>query len=73
MESRWKSISRTLVDQRSPGTAGFVVTVYDATAAFTHWGMYNISPTATGLPENAGVAGSQCGNQILNDFLVGQE
>ena len=55
------------------GTASFVVTVYDTTAAFTHWGMYNIPPTATGLPENAGVAGSQYGNQILNDFLVGHE
>jgi len=25
------------------GTQSFVVTLYDATAAFTHWGMYNIS------------------------------
>ena len=55
------------------GTASFVVTLYDTTATFTHWGMYNISPNATGLPENAGVAGSQYGNQILNDFLLGQE
>ena len=54
-------------------TASFVVTVYDTTAAFTHWGMYNISPTATGLPANAGVAGSTYGKQILNDFLVGAE
>jgi phosphatidylethanolamine-binding protein (PEBP) family uncharacterized protein len=49
------------------GTASFVVTTYDNTAAFTHWGMYNISPTATGLPENAGVAGSTYGEQIFND------
>jgi len=55
------------------GTASFVVIVYDTTAAFTHWGMYNISPTATGLPENAGVAGSTYGNQIFNDFFVGAE
>ncbi|MFY9908059.1 MAG: YbhB/YbcL family Raf kinase inhibitor-like protein [Terriglobales bacterium] len=55
------------------GTASFVVTTYDSTAAFTHWGMYNISPTATGLPENAGVAGSPYGEQIFNDFLVGRE
>ncbi len=54
-------------------TSSFVVTVYDVTAAFTHWGMYNISPTATGLPENAGVAGSSYGQQILNDFYVGAE
>lgn len=51
------------------GTASFVVTLYDTTAAFTHWGMYNISSTATGLPAGAGVAGSQYGSQILNDFL----
>ncbi len=55
------------------GTASFVVTTYDTTAAFTHWGMYNISPAATGLPENAGVAGSTYGEQIFNDFLVGRE
>jgi Raf kinase inhibitor-like YbhB/YbcL family protein len=54
-------------------TTSFVVTVYDDTAAFTHWGMYNISATATGLPENAGVAGSQYGSQIFNDFFVGAE
>jgi len=54
-------------------TASFVVIAYDTTAAFTHWGMYNISPTATGLPENAGVAGSTYGKQIINDFFVGAE
>jgi hypothetical protein len=57
----------------SSRTASFVVTAYDTTAAFTHWGMYNISPTATGLPANAGVAGSQYGKQIFNDFFVGAE
>jgi phosphatidylethanolamine-binding protein (PEBP) family uncharacterized protein len=30
--------------------------------------MYNISPTLSGLPENAGVAGSVYGEQIVNDF-----
>jgi Raf kinase inhibitor-like YbhB/YbcL family protein len=50
------------------GTRSFVVVLYDVTAAFTHWGMYNISPTLTGLPENAGVAGSVYGDQIVNDF-----
>jgi Raf kinase inhibitor-like YbhB/YbcL family protein len=49
------------------------VVLYDVTAAFTHWGMYNIAPTATGLPENAGVAGSSYGTQIVNDFFVGAE
>ena len=55
------------------GTASFVVTLYDKTAAFTHWGMYNISPTAAGLPENAGVPDSTYGEQILNDFEVGDQ
>ena len=55
------------------GTASLVVTTYDTTAAFTHWGMYNISPTATGLPENAGVPGSAYGQQVFNDFFVGKE
>jgi Raf kinase inhibitor-like YbhB/YbcL family protein len=56
-----------------PSTRSFVVTLYDVTAAFTHWGMYNISGNATGLPENAGVAGSSYGPQIVNDFFVGAE
>ncbi len=56
-----------------PHTASFVVTMYDTTASFTHWGMYNISATATGLPENAGVAGSTYGSQVINDFFVGAE
>ena len=30
-----------------PHTVSFVVTLYDTTAAFTHWGMYNIAATAT--------------------------
>lgn len=51
------------------GTKSFVVVVYDVTAAFTHWGMYNIPASATGLPENAGVAGSTYGDQIVNDFF----
>jgi len=54
-------------------TASFAVTLYDTTAAFTHWGIYNISPTATGLPENAGVPGSSYGDQIFNDFYDGRE
>jgi len=49
------------------GTQSFVVVLYDVTAAFTHWGMYNISGTATGLPQNAGVAGSTYGQQMNND------
>jgi Raf kinase inhibitor-like YbhB/YbcL family protein len=59
--------------QPQPGTRSFVVVAYDVTAAFTHWGMYNISGQATGLPENAGVAGSQYGTQVFNDFFTGAE
>ena len=54
-------------------TRSFVVTLYDVTAAFTHWGMYNISPKTTQLPENAGVAGSSYGQQVFNDFFLGAE
>jgi Raf kinase inhibitor-like YbhB/YbcL family protein len=47
------------------GTASFVVITFD-TLGFTHWGMYNIPPTITKLPENAGVAGSAYGQQVVN-------
>ena len=56
-----------------PQTKTFAVIAYDTTAAFTHWGMYNISGGLTGLPENAGVAGSKFGQQIVNDFFIGPE
>jgi Raf kinase inhibitor-like YbhB/YbcL family protein len=55
------------------GTKSFVVVLFDTTAAFTHWGMYNISSSATGLPENAGVPGSPYGTQVINDFFIGAE
>jgi len=54
-------------------TQSFVVVTYDVTAAFTHWGMYNIPATTTELPQNAGVPGSSYGSQIVNDFFVGAE
>ena len=54
-------------------TRSFVVILYDETAAFTHWGMYNISPHATGLPQNAGVADSQYGQQVDNDVSGGAQ
>lgn len=56
-----------------PGTRSFVVVLYDVTASFTHWGMYNIAGSATGLPQNAGVAGSTFGAQIVNDFGIAAE
>ena len=49
------------------GTASFVVITFD-TLGFTHWGMYNISRTITKLPENAGVAGSAYGQQVVNTY-----
>ena len=45
-------------------TRSFIVVAYDVTASFTHWGMYNVAPTTTSLPVNAGVAGSTYGPQI---------
>jgi len=56
-----------------PFTRSFVVVLYDTTASFTHWGMYNIDGRATGLPQNAGVAGSAFGAQIVNDFGAAAE
>jgi Raf kinase inhibitor-like YbhB/YbcL family protein len=49
-------------------TRSFVVVLYDTTAAFTHWGMYNISARTRALPQNAGVADSKFGSQVNNDF-----
>ncbi|HTV33565.1 MAG TPA: YbhB/YbcL family Raf kinase inhibitor-like protein [Methylocella sp.] len=49
-------------------TRSFVVTLFDLTASFTHWGIYNIAGNATGLPSNAGAVGSTVGKQIYNDF-----
>ena len=59
---------------RAPaGTQSFAVTLYDTTAAFTHWGIYNIAPKASGLPAGAGVAASTYGEQIVNDFGAAAE
>jgi Raf kinase inhibitor-like YbhB/YbcL family protein len=54
-------------------TKTFVVVAYDISAAFTHWGMYNIPASTTELPDNAGVAGSSYGMQVLNDFFAAEE
>jgi Raf kinase inhibitor-like YbhB/YbcL family protein len=59
-ELTWKNVN--------PRTRSFVVIVYDETASFTHWGMYNISAETRRLPLNAGVTGSGYGTQIENDF-----
>jgi Raf kinase inhibitor-like YbhB/YbcL family protein len=50
-----------------PNTRSFAVILYDVTAGFTHWGMYNIAAGVSGLPENAGAPGSSYGSQIKND------
>jgi Raf kinase inhibitor-like YbhB/YbcL family protein len=55
------------------GTQSFVVVLYDVTASFTHWGMYNIGGHVTQLPANAGKAGSPYGPQVENDFDLGQQ
>jgi len=55
------------------GTRSFAVILYDTTAAFTHWGMYNIQPTVHELSQNAGVANSTYGPEIMNDFYLGQQ
>ena len=54
-------------------TRSFVVIMFDVTASFTHWGMYNIAPYRTMLPLGAGVANSEFGDQIANDFNVGDQ
>jgi len=55
------------------GTQSYAVVLYDTTAAFTHWGMYNIKPGVHQLPQNAGVANSTYGSEIMNDFYLGQQ
>ncbi len=49
------------------GTKSYAVVLFDETANFTHWGIYNIPPSVTALPADAGVAGA-IGTQITNDF-----
>jgi Raf kinase inhibitor-like YbhB/YbcL family protein len=51
-------------------TQSFVVVMFDETAAFTHWGMYNISPQTHQLPAGAGMAGSSFGAQVFNDYFL---
>ncbi len=55
------------------GTRSFAVVTFDVTANFTHWGMYNIPRDTTELPQNAGVAGSTFGQQVVNDSGNGAE
>ena len=52
-------------------TQSFAVIMYDVTASFTHWGMYNIASRTTELPANAGVVGSSFGTEVNNDYGLG--
>jgi Raf kinase inhibitor-like YbhB/YbcL family protein len=62
--------SPQLTWQHAPDeTQSFMVIVYDVTAQFTHWAMYNIPAGTTSLPKNAGVVGSGYGTQNGNDFF----
>jgi Raf kinase inhibitor-like YbhB/YbcL family protein len=47
--------------------------MFDETASFTHWGIYDIPASTTSLPANAGVAGSKYGLQVINDFFIAPE
>jgi Raf kinase inhibitor-like YbhB/YbcL family protein len=50
------------------GTRSFAVVMFDVTASFTHWGMYNIPAGTNSLPAGAGAFGSTYGAQVYNDF-----
>jgi hypothetical protein len=50
------------------GTRYFALVLFDVTASFTHWGIYNIPAYYSGLPANAGAAGNTpYGTQIVDD------
>lgn len=51
-----------------PNARTYAVLVFDQTASFTHWGLYNIAPNVTSLPAGVGVAGTSYGTEITNDF-----
>ncbi len=50
------------------GTRSFVVALFDVTASFTHWGMYNIAADTDSLPAGAGGPDGSSGAQVYNDF-----
>jgi Raf kinase inhibitor-like YbhB/YbcL family protein len=49
-----------------PETASFVIVMYDETAGFTHWGVYDISSDVHSLPANLALD-SGIGIQVFND------
>lgn len=50
-----------------PLTRSYAVTLFDVSANFTHWGVYNISPRVTGLAEGAGAPTNTALLQVYND------
>lgn len=52
------------------GTRAFAIVMFDQTANFAHWGMYNISSATTNLPQNASAQGNTFGIQTNNDFPI---
>jgi len=55
------------------GTKTYAIVMFDETARFTHWGIYDIPASTTSLPANAGVPGSKYGLQVINDFFIAPE
>ena len=52
-----------------PGTRTFTIVMYDETAGFTHWVIYNVPRDVSDLP--AGIApDSTVGTQAYNDFFA---
>jgi Raf kinase inhibitor-like YbhB/YbcL family protein len=50
------------------GTRSQALVLFDATASFTHWGIYNMPGSTRELPANAGAPGaSPYGTQIVDD------
>lgn len=48
-------------------TRSYVVTLFDVTANFAHWGIYNIPPDTTELREGTGTPGAANVLQVYND------
>jgi Raf kinase inhibitor-like YbhB/YbcL family protein len=59
---QWKGVPKK--------TKSFAIIMLDTTAIFWHWGMYNIAPTVTSIPPNAGTPISKYGKETLNDFAI---
>jgi Raf kinase inhibitor-like YbhB/YbcL family protein len=51
------------------GTRTFTIVMYDETAGFTHWALYNIPRDVTRLPGNL-PPDSTLGTQVFNDYFV---